>query len=415
MKPPSSRAAARALTWRRAPPEVARSYASRGKDSSATMRYAPTLAIMAPTSGKTRLFPWPSHAHPNLFRPPSGIRALRAALKRRRRDRARRGHRQRRGRNRVGQRNFRQARALSRRQPRVLRGRVRGGAAGHGSGGAQACGRASRLQRSRPRRCSLSRLHAVDRLLARAAKRTPCRDGERAQAQSRLSTDPLQPPRLRAGGRDRVLRAAPRLAGRGARRAIHGKNGRNHSLRAAPAFDRSGLRGPSRQPRVRSRPRGSDGKRGAVDPRTHAHVLRLPRGRRAGDLQPARLPGRSDRVQARPDRGDLSSTACFTRPATCRAKSTRGRSLLRTERSSMQSEDYLERNSPVAARTVKGRITVSSAILKGRSTRGYLGGSVLNFRNPNSSPRTALTSRRAPLKTFGLPCSAVEIGRASCR
>src|SRR5439155_709853 len=268
-------------------PEVARSYASRGKDSSATMRYAPTLAIMAPTSGKTRLFPWPSHAHPNLFRPPSGIRALRAALKRRRRDRARRGHRQRRGRNRVGQRNFRQARALSRRQPRVLRGRVRGGAAGHGSGGAQACGRASRLQRSHPRRCSLSRLHAVD-------------------------------------------------------------------------------------------------------PRTHAHVLRLPRGRRAGDLQPARLPGRSDRIQARPDRGDLSPAACFTRAATCRAKSTRGRSLLRTERSSMQSEDYLERNSPVAARTVKGRITVSSAILKGRSTRGYLGGSVLNFRNPNSSPRTAL-------------------------
>src|SRR5947207_15847966 len=77
----------------------------------------------------------------------------------------------------------------------------------------------------------------------------------------------------------------------------------------------------------------------------------------------------------------------------------------------MQSEDYLERNSPVAARTVKGRIAVSSAILKGRSARGYVGGSVLNFRKPNSSPRTALTSRRAPLNTFGLPCSAVEIVR----
>jgi len=61
--------------------------------------------------------------------------------------------------------------------------------------------------------------------------------------------------------------------------------------------------------------------------------------------------------------------------------------------------------------TVKGRIAISNPMLNGRSTSGYLGGSVLNFRNANSSPKIALTSRRAPLKTFGLPCSAVEIVR----
>src|SRR5438477_5267821 len=59
--------------------------------------------------------------------------------------------------------------------------------------------------------------------------------------------------------------------------------------------------------------------------------------------------------------------------------------------------------------TVKGRIAMSNPMLNGRSTRGYLGASVLNFRNANSSRKIALTSRRAPLKTFGLPCSAVEI------
>src|SRR5947209_8243897 len=59
--------------------------------------------------------------------------------------------------------------------------------------------------------------------------------------------------------------------------------------------------------------------------------------------------------------------------------------------------------------TVKGRIAISKPTLKGRSTRGYLGGSALNFRNATSSPKIALTLRRVPLNTFELPCSAVEI------
>src|SRR6267378_2686357 len=78
---------------------------------------------------------------------------------------------------------------------------------------------------------------------------------------------------------------------------------------------------------------------------------------------------------------------------------------------SAQSENYLKSNSPVARGTVKGRTTISNPILNGRSTRGYLGGSALNFRNATSSPRIALTSSRAPLKTFGLPCSDVKIVR----
>src|SRR6266853_1526181 len=61
--------------------------------------------------------------------------------------------------------------------------------------------------------------------------------------------------------------------------------------------------------------------------------------------------------------------------------------------------------------TVKGRIPISNTILNVRSTRGSLGGSALNFRNATSSPRVALTSRRVPLNTFGLPCSAFEIVR----
>jgi len=87
------------------------------------------------------------------------------------------------------------------------------------------------------------------------------------------------------GGRDRALRPAPRLAGRGARHAFPWKNGRHHPLRAAPALDRALLCGSSRQPRVRCGSRGNDGERRAVDPRTHAHVFRLQRGRHAGDLQ----------------------------------------------------------------------------------------------------------------------------------
>jgi 3',5'-cyclic AMP phosphodiesterase CpdA len=73
-----------------------------------------------------------------------------------------------------------------------------------------------------------------------------------------------------------------------------------------PRFDRARLCGSSRQPRVRSRSGGHDGERGPVDPRTHPHVFRLPRARHSGDLQPARLSGRTHRVRARPHRGDLS-------------------------------------------------------------------------------------------------------------
>src|SRR2546423_12188090 len=83
----------------------------------------------------------------------------------------------------------------------------------------------------------------------------------------------------------------------------------------------------------------------------------------------------------------------------------------RPRQSSAQSGNYLKSNSPVAMGTVKGRMAISSPILNGRSTSGYLGGSALNFRNATSSPHIALTSRRVPLNTFGLPCSAVEIVR----
>src|SRR5882672_6560061 len=283
MKPPSSRAGPQSLTSRRAQPENARSYP------------------VVPHPARRPL------AHPDLFRPPPGIRALRPPRKRRRRDRARGGHSQRRGGDRVGARNLWGTRDLSRRQPRVLRRRVRSGAGGHGSGGARACGRAARLQRGRGRRRSFSRLHLVDRLLPCAAGGASHGDRIRAQAQSRLSIDPPRVPQLRAGGRDYALRPAPRVARRSARCALPGENRGHHALRAAPELDRARLCGPSRQPRVRSRSRGHDGERGAVDPRTHAHLLRLPRARHSGDLQPARLPGRAHRVRARPHRGDLSS------------------------------------------------------------------------------------------------------------
>src|SRR5947207_14444199 len=69
----------------------------------------------------------------------------------------------------------------------------------------------------------------------------------------------------------------------------------------------------------------------------------------------------------------------------------------------------MKSNPPVAMATVKGRIAISDPMLNGRAPSGYLGGSALNFRNATSSPRIALTSRRVPLNTFELPCSAVEI------
>ncbi len=65
---------------------------------------------------------------------------------------------------------------------------------------------------------------------------------------------------------------------------------------------RAGLRFPPGQPRLRPRPHRNDGPRGAVDPRTHAHVLRLPRARHARGLQPTRLSRRADRVPPGPDR-----------------------------------------------------------------------------------------------------------------
>jgi len=88
-------------------------------------------------------------------------------------------------------------------------------------------------------------------------------------------------------------------------------------LRAAPELDRARLCGPSRQPRVRLDLEDMMGSAALVDPRTHAHLLRLRvRGTRV-ICNPRGYPA-SAPVRARPHRGDLSSLAAAAR---CRAKS----------------------------------------------------------------------------------------------
>ncbi len=249
-----------------------------------------------------------ARAHPRALRPPPVVRSAAAPGGRRGRGRRRRRRRATAGGDRVG-RVARAARAVRRRQPRVLRrnpcghdGRTAPPRPGHERD-------RPRRRRGHARRRALPRQHAVDRLSSRRRRRAARgRDARGAPAHARLQPHPPRRRRrpFRTGRCRGTLPATRALARRSPRCASRRADGRDHAPRPVARERAPALRGLAAQPLLRLRCR-APARRGAglpVDPRAHARQLRLPAQRHARRVQSPRLrrgrPGRERPVRAGP-------------------------------------------------------------------------------------------------------------------